>query len=387
MNVALVIFNSDPARGGAERYTADIAHLLAQRGHQVTLLASRFGQPIPGVRFVPIPTNGPSRAGQYLSFLKSLGAHLAANRYDIVHAMLPVPGCDIYHPHAGMAKASLQSHLARAAPAARALAKLANRLNRKRRLYARTEDQMLHGPDAPIVLCLSDYIKASILKHYPNIGGQLQKVFNAVDLAKFDPEKSAPARAMIRAKHAIPTDAPVALMIAQHFERKGLAELIAATANLSKTVPGTAPYVLVVGKDDPAASLHLARQFGVENRIIFAGNTTTPADFYAAADVFVLPTRHDSCSLVALEALAMGVPVISTVFNGACEIMTNGQHGFVLTDPTDVSALTEAIKEVFYPERHGQMRQACLDLRARLSYAAHIDRLEEIYRLCLSARQ
>jgi len=55
-----------------------------------------------------------------------------------------------------------------------------------------------------------------------------------------------------------------------------------------------------------------------------------PYAFYRAADFFVLPTRHDPCSSSWLEALAMGLPVISTIFNGACEIMIDGVHGFVL---------------------------------------------------------
>jgi UDP-glucose:(heptosyl)LPS alpha-1,3-glucosyltransferase len=387
MKLALVIFNGDPARGGAERYTADIGRLLAERGHDVHLMASKFGESIPGVGFVGLPTKGASRGGQYLAFMKGLAAHLAAHRYDVVHAMLPVPGCDIYHPHAGMAKASLQSHLGREVIASRALAKLGNRLNRKRRLYVRTEERMLHGSNPPIVLCLSDYIKASILKHYPDIDGLLQKLFNAVDLAKFDPEKSAGARERVRTKYGIPTDAPVALMIAQHFERKGLAELISATAQLNNTTPNRSLYVLVVGKDDPAASRQMARQLGVEDRIIFAGTTTAPADFYAASDFFVLPTRHDSCSLVALESLAMGVPVISTVFNGACEIMEQGVHGFVLAEPANVGALIDAMRQVLDDNRRSAMHEACLALRPRLAYAAHIDRLEEIYRLRLTTRR
>ncbi len=94
----------------------------------------------------------------------------------------------------------------------------------------------------------------------------------------------------------------------------------------------------------------------------------------------MLPTRHDSCSLVVLEALAMGLPVISTVFNGACEIMTDGTHGYVLANPADVRALTEAMRQFLDPAKRQAMHEACLALRPSLSFDAHMDRLEEIYR-------
>jgi UDP-glucose:(heptosyl)LPS alpha-1,3-glucosyltransferase len=381
MNVALVISRADPERGGAERYTTDIAAALARRGHGVSLLATRFGEAIEGVRFVEIPARGATRAGRYLAFLNGLDAHFAGQRYDLVHAMLPLRRCDLYHPHAGMAKAGLQTHLSRSSAATRVLAGLANRLNRKRRLYAEVEEKLIRSPQKPWVLYLSEYVKGMILRLYPELSDQLVKLFNGTDLGLFDPAQHAGARSEIRRRFNIPSDAVVALMIAQHFERKGLGEVIAATAKLAGMKAEAAPYVLVVGKDDPSASRQQARQLGVEDRVIFAGQTTSSADFYAASDFFVLPTRHDSCSLVVLEALCMGLPVISTVFNGACEVMEEGVHGYVLADPADVEGLAAAMRKLMDRETRARMSEACLGLRERLSFEGHVDRVEEIYRL------
>jgi UDP-glucose:(heptosyl)LPS alpha-1,3-glucosyltransferase len=383
MNIALVIFSGDPQRGGAEQYTADIAAALAKRGHQVDLIATKFGSPIEGVNFVPIAVKSPSRAGRYLQFLDGLDEHLVKRKYDIVHSMLPVRHCDLYHPHAGMAKAALETHLSRESAPARAMAKLANRLNRKRRLFARVEDYLIHGADKPMVVSLSDYVSGMILRNYPGISGQLVKLFNGTDLVKFDPAAHASGRSAIRTQFGIPADATVALMIAQHFERKGLAEVVAAIAKLG----ARASFVLVVGKDEPARMQSLAKKLGVEEQIIFAGQTRSSADFYAASDFFVLPTRHDSCSLVVLEALAMGVPVISTVFNGACEIMDEGVHGFVLKDPADVNALAAAIEKLFDRDVRERMRAKCLELRGPLSFEAHLDRVEELYRMRVDNRK
>ncbi len=141
MNIAAGDFQRGPASArGAERYTADIAVALAGRGHQVDLISTRFGSPIAGVNFVCLKRpKAPTRAGRYPIFLSSLDAHLRDKKYDLIHSMLPVKHCDIYHPHAGMAKAALESHQSRPSATSRALAQLANRLNRKRQLFAMIE--------------------------------------------------------------------------------------------------------------------------------------------------------------------------------------------------------------------------------------------------------
>jgi UDP-glucose:(heptosyl)LPS alpha-1,3-glucosyltransferase len=169
----------------------------------------------------------------------------------------------------------------------------------------------------------------------------------------------------------------MALMIAQDYERKGLRQTIEAMAKLNDH----SLVLVVVGKEKGGAYQRLADELGIgEGGIVFAGSTDDTYPFYRAADFFVLPTRHDPCSLVVLEALAMGVPVISTVFNGACEVMTEGLHGFVLRDLADVTALAEAMKKLSSAGFRDGVSRACLELRPRLSMEKHLHELEGIYR-------
>jgi len=370
MRIALVIFRSDPSRGGAERYTHDLATSLLSRGHRVVILCSDAGDDSMHVR---LSCQSATRAGQYKRFLASLDAHLTHNTYDIVHAMLPVPKCDVYHPHAGLAVEAVQrGHLQRASLAGKMLAGLANRINRKRQLFAQVERQMLTGTHPPVVLCLSNYVKQPIQTYYPS--AKVQTLFNAVDLQKFTPDGSSD----VRARLGIAAHDVMMLMIAQDYARKGLAAAIIALAKLAEP----RPWLVVVGRQPPGEYAELARRLGVADRVIFAGPTTSPVDFYRAADFFVLPTHHDPCSLVVLEALAMGVPVISTVFNGACEIMTDGIHGRVLQNPGDATVLAGAMRQLSDAKVRTLMKSACLALRPALSLATHIAKLESIYQSC-----
>ena len=133
------------------------------------------------------------------------------------------------------------------------------------------------------------------------------------------------------------------------------------------------------GSENPLPYKRLARYLGVGDRVRFAGGTKDPYSFYRAADFFVLPTRHDPCSLVVLESLAMGVPVISTVFNGACEIMEGDRHGVVLDNPGDTKSLSAAMQMLLDPVRRGEMAKACLELRPALSDRVHLEALTHIY--------
>jgi UDP-glucose:(heptosyl)LPS alpha-1,3-glucosyltransferase len=352
LKIALVILHADPARGGAERYTHDLAAALAKEGHAVSLLACAFADVPPNVKQVTLHSHGATRLGRYLRFLDSLDAQLASENYDIVHAMLPVRRCDIYHPHAGIAAETIT--------AGSVLSRLGNRLNARRHRFATVERELLTGTSPPIVLCLSDYVRSSLLRCYPLPPDRTATLFNAVDLERFDCSDHRGGSG--------------ALMIAQDFDRKGLRQAILALAK----VPGCP--LVVVGGDDPRSYKSLAVSLGIADRVHFAGATTDPRPFYRDADFFVLPTKHDPCSLVVLEALAMGLPVISTRFNGACEIMADGTHGYVLEDPMDVDALAGAMQKVMDPARRAAMSRACIELRPALSYPHHVDRLLEIYR-------
>ena len=372
MNIALVILHADPSRGGAERYTVDLASGLTKRGHRVSLVAATFAGEMAAEK-VTLPAQSSTRRGQYLKYLLAADQHLASTQYDIVHAMLPVRRCDLYHPHAGLAAEAVVSGHEKYDGVRRSIAALTNRFNRKRQTFAAVERNLLEAEHAPTVLCLSEYVKSTVRRHYSLPESKLATLFNAVDLAKFDPAARPDARAQTRQRLGIAPDRVVALIIAQDFQRKGLAEAIAAMPRDARLI------LVVVGKQDPAPYVRLRNERGLQHQVIFAGATSDPCSFYSAADFFVLPTRHDPCSLVVLEALAMGKPVISTIFNGACEIMTDGVHGFVLKDPRDVETLKHCYQSMLVDEDRSKMARACLALRPRLSQDEHVDRLVEIY--------
>jgi len=171
VKIALVILHSNPSRGGAERYTFDLAVALAKAGNEVDVLSTSpsgmrgFGsgsRPLP-FREVVLPSRSLSKLGQYLRFLDAVERRIDASSYDVVHAMLPVRRCDVYHPHAGIAADAVRTgHLKHASRLTRAAAAFFNRTNLKRGWFARVERALLESQRPPLVLCLSDYVKETV---------------------------------------------------------------------------------------------------------------------------------------------------------------------------------------------------------------------------------
>jgi UDP-glucose:(heptosyl)LPS alpha-1,3-glucosyltransferase len=123
---------------------------------------------------------------------------------------------------------------------------------------------------------------------------------------------------------------------------KGLTYLLKALGEIEKE--GHPPFkLLVLGRDRQSPYLHLAKKIGIWDKVIFAGSTSEPEKYYGASDFLVHPTFYDACSLTVLEALASGLPVITTHSNGAGGIITDGQEGFVISDPRDDQILVEKI--------------------------------------------
>lgn len=377
MKIGLVILHADPARGGAERYTIDIARALSHRGHDMYILASSFSDEVPWeLKQVKFETHAPGRTMRYRQFLNQFDQHILGSNYDVVHAMLPMRWCDVYHPHAGLAVQTIEEGHQKHSGIARPIAKVFNRFNSRRRMFARVERQLIASNKRPLVIALSNAMKKNICEYYPALGEtDVVTLMNAVDLQKFNPALRPEARDQLRNKLGLTKEHIVALIVAQDFERKGVGEAIMALPRAR--VPNLR--LVVVGGDDPAEYQKLAAAWKVTDRVIFAGQVDNVFDYYRASDFFVLPTKHDPCSLVLLEALGMGLPVISTRANGATEVMQEAIDGYILADATRIDELAEMMRNLCDTRRRQTMSEAVMSHRSKFSFDHHLNLLLKIY--------
>jgi UDP-glucose:(heptosyl)LPS alpha-1,3-glucosyltransferase len=104
--------------------------------------------------------------------------------------------------------------------------------------------------------------------------------------------------------------------------------------------------LVVVGHPDFARYERQAHRLGIGDRVRFLGHRADPRDCYFAADYLVHPTFYDPCSLVVLEALACGLPVVTSRYNGAAELLSPPADGVVIDDPHAAPELAAALNRM-----------------------------------------
>jgi glycosyltransferase involved in cell wall biosynthesis len=139
----------------------------------------------------------------------------------------------------------------------------------------------------------------------------------------------------------------VLLAVGRLSREKAHADLLRAVALLARTSSSIRNLrVVIVGEGPEGGALkHLARQLGISDHVVFAGQTSDVAPFYAAADVFVLPSHSEGSPYVLLEAMAAGVPVVATAVGGVPEIVTN-EESALLVAPRNEAAMAGALERV-----------------------------------------
>lgn len=376
MNIATVIFRAERERGGAERYAIDLSNELIRRGHTVDVLASTHGDC--GVATpVHIPAHGLTRAARYRRFIDHVQQRVEADRYDIVHAHLPVRSCDVYSAQSGLELFALRDgHRAKPTATRQFVAMLTNRLSIKRNLVARVEADLLNSPRPPITVCLSDRERHEAAAAFPNAASRMATMYCLPDDSRFDPEGLDKRRKQMRKVLGLREDVPMFVFAGQDFERKGLATALRALA-LTKN-PLAILYVL--GGGDVGKYSRLALRAGVVGRALFPGRVENVDDYLAAADGFILPTRYEPFGMVVVESMLMGCPPIVSKVAGASEVVGHDRTGYLIGELDDVAGYAAAMDRLCDPAVADRLRRACLAERERFSYARQVDTIEALYR-------
>jgi glycosyltransferase involved in cell wall biosynthesis len=204
---------------------------------------------------------------------------------------------------------------------------------------------------------------------------RVQVVYNGVDTSAFTPPASGDEWATLRARLGLPAAARLLLFAGDlRSPRKGLDTVLRAMTAL----PGDVQLV-VAGVASRSPYPAEARRLGLADRVHFIGFRRDLADVMRACDIFVLPTYFDTFGLPILEAMACGLPPITTVLAGASELITSGVDGLVIADPNDAEALTASVTELLSdPARHRAMRIAARTTAELHDWGPVVARMESL---------
>jgi UDP-glucose:(heptosyl)LPS alpha-1,3-glucosyltransferase len=168
------------------------------------------------------------------------------------------------------------------------------------------------------------------------------------------------------------------LLIANNYRLKG-AEIFVRILSALKDRGNGAVRGLVVGAGGEGVYERLAEKIGVADRVVFHEAAVDIERFYAAADIYLHPTFYDPMSLVALEALASGLPVVTTRFNGCSEIMTQGTEGFWTDEPRDVPAFLSYVETLLDSSRRDEAGRAARELALKYPLERNFREIVAVY--------
>jgi UDP-glucose:(heptosyl)LPS alpha-1,3-glucosyltransferase len=356
--------------GGAESFSRRLVSRLADAGHEVHIYAIGWeGNPQPGnIYSHRVPAVTFNSTLRDLSFALSVCRLLRKEKFDIVQSHDKTLCQDIYRAGDGCHIEWLRQRWKRTG----LLGKLSIALNPYHRVILLIERMIFNGHRFMKVIAISGLVKKNILEHYHVDQGDIKVVYNGVDLDRFSPLNRDLYRKEIRNKYSISDDGFLALFVGSGFERKGLRFLLEA----AELVPSPLT-VLIAGKGPEKKYRRLVKR----QNVIFCGPQREIHKYYAASDIFVFPTIYEPFGNVHLEALASGLPVITTSLSGAAEIIRDGVHGFVVTLPEDRAAIAEKITFLMdNPKIRETMCTNARKLAEEFSFERHTEKVLDLYK-------
>ena len=321
--------------GGAEGFSQGLIDLLAQQGHEVHIHAISWEgtSPSKGVYFHRVPAVTFNSFLRDLTFALSARKQMAEGNYDIIQSHDKTLYQDIYRAGDGCHIEWLRQRWRRSGISGR----LSMLFNPYHWLILGLERSIFKKRRYLKIIAISELVKRNIIEHYHVPAEDIVVIYNGVDLDRFRPANRERFRNEVRRHYDIPDSTRVFLFVGSGFERKGVRYLIEAAEKLDSSVT-----LLIVGKGSGEKFHDIIKK----QRVIFCGPQKQIEQYYAAADAFVFPTVYEPFGNVHLEALASGLPVITTRYSGASEIIAEGKSGFVVQEPEDTEAIAGSMKKL-----------------------------------------
>ncbi|MGE3166172.1 MAG: glycosyltransferase family 4 protein [Planctomycetota bacterium] len=363
--------------GGVEKYIYSLVTRLLDHGHEVHYFAHRW-EPFEHERltFHRVPMLRFPKMLRVVSFDRACNRMLARGQFDLVHGFTKTTRQDIYTDGSGCLEDYLE-------------ATLWDRPRWYRRLYRLSPHQLAIAAmergrfqrDAiRRIIPMARFVADQILSRYDVDPKRVEVVYNGVELDHFHPRHRATLGRAFRQTHGVDDDTPVLLFVGNDWRRKGLDVVLRALPEIRERLGHPVPLLFVAGHDNrPDSYRRLAERLGVATQVRWLGSVREIRDPFAAADLFLFPSRYDVFGNVGLEALASGVPSILSARAGVSEILDGSIGGERLDDPDSARELADRTVRLLAPRELAGRREAARRLAEPYSWDAHFRRILEIY--------
>jgi UDP-glucose:(heptosyl)LPS alpha-1,3-glucosyltransferase len=361
-------------QGGGERQIGYLIAGLLTRGHTVHLFSEQPppSEPPAGVTYHALAAVPAPRAFRPLSFAMRVRSTLRHAGLTVVQSFDRTLGQQVYRAGEGVHREWLQRKR-RSLPA---LARSWSQLSLFDRVLLALERRVFC--QTPIIITNSQRGQEEIGRHYGVPGTRMLTIYNGVDTDRFHAGVRHRFREMQRAAWGVSSADLVLLFVGSGFYRKGLDCLIEAVGELRRRGVTNARLV-VVGKGRFAAYQRLTRKVAIADVVRFEGLRADVERCYAGADLFVLPTLYDPFANSCLEAMACGLPVLTTAVNGATELMRDDMDGCVLGDTPSAETVADVLQRMLASERRRAMGEAAREIAGNYPLSRALMQTLQVY--------
>jgi UDP-glucose:(heptosyl)LPS alpha-1,3-glucosyltransferase len=342
MKLAFCLFKYFPYSGLSRDFLRIVSE-SRRRGHEVHVFASEWqGERPEGIRFTLLTTYRWMNHTQNLAFYRRLKRHLEHERFDAVIGFNKMPGLDLYY-------GADYCYIGRAVPRYGPLYRVTPRYH-----HFHTFERAVFSPESrTMVLSLSEREKSVYQEFYGTPDWRFHLLPPTLDNQRRLTESWGTVRERMRRALRVGPDELMLLFVGSGFKTKGLDRCLIALAALPEDLRRHTR-LIVVGQDRTAPFERAARAYGIDGKVQFLGGRSDIPELLAAGDLLVHPAYSENTGTVLLEAIAAGLPVLTTDVCGYASHIERAAAGAVLNSPFQQRALNEKLCEMLCSAGRGQ---------------------------------
>jgi len=371
MKIALVKRRYSLKHGGSERYCVNLARRLKTVGHDVTVIGERIDEELASeVDFVPVRVSRLTSSTRNRSFAENCGKAARQGRFDVVYGLGRAFGLD-----AVRVTERLQSHWVNVYYRNWANRSL-QRMNPRHRTLIGLERTIYRSSSVRRIVTQSRLDRKLVVEHYGIPEEKIRTIYNGVDTNVFHPDVR-DASSEVRESLGVSADEPLFVFASMDFEGKGLRSILDA---LSRIRDKDAK-LLVLGIGPERKFARIAHSHGVGHRVIFAGRRNDIQKYYGAGDLFLLPTAYEPFPNVNLEAMACGLPAMTTVTNGGADVIEEGRNGYLISSVHAVDEIADHLDGHLRlsSSRRDEMAAACWSTAQSLTVEENVRKTLDVF--------
>jgi UDP-glucose:(heptosyl)LPS alpha-1,3-glucosyltransferase len=378
--LAMAIENFSRHGGGAEAYSVELARTLVSAGWEVHLFGHSWdGEPESAIfHRIPRLSKFFPPSVRILHFALSHRRMVQSEPFDVVLGFGATLVMNVYQSHGGVhLMSSMRKLQAIRNPVARIMKMLTLFAAPKYHARAWIESAAFRMTPRPKIVAISDMVRRDMADHFKVNKNEIRLIYNGIDQSRFGYPSRGHSQEL-RSKFGF-RDEVLFLFMAYDFRKKGVKYLIEAASNLRQRVGPSKFGVVIVGNSPYPSLRRLVSRLKLADIVVFPGKTKEPEKFYQSCDVFMLPTFYDACSLVVFEAMAAGLPAITTCFNGASGIITEGVDGIVLNNPRNIQEMASAMERFLDRSALAAASAAATETAAKYTLQANHRQMIEVF--------